>query len=236
MHRTRLYEQVGNNANESLMQHLAMVKRVAVHLKVRLPPMMELAELVQIGVIGLLEASRTYDPTKGVDFEDFAYNRIRGAIIDEVRRMSSMPRSAIANLKQHGDAAQALANQLGRAPRESELAEFTGKDLKEFQREGSHAQWYETVSMEVVPDEALSVAAGRSWEPEARVSESQTMDALQQAIEGLSEREKLVLSLYYSEGMNLKEIGAVIGVSESRVSQILSANVKKLRAKLGFEA
>ena len=187
-------------------------------------------------MIGLLEASRTYDPTKGVDFEDFAYNRIRGAIIDEVRRMSSMPRSAIANLKQHGDAAQALANQLGRAPRESELAEFTGKDLKEFQREGSHAQWYETVSMEVVPDEALSVAAERSWEPETRVSESQTMDALQQAIEGLSEREKLVLSLYYSEGMNLKEIGAVIGVSESRVSQILSANVKKLRAKLGFEA
>jgi len=83
MHRTRLYEQVRNDANESLMQHLAMVKRVAVHLKVRLPPMMELAELVQIGVIGLLEASRTYDPTKGVDFEDFAYNRIRGAIIDE---------------------------------------------------------------------------------------------------------------------------------------------------------
>jgi len=162
MHRTRLYEQVGNNANESLMQHLAMVKRVAVHLKVRLPPMMELAELVQIGVIGLLEASRTFDPTKGVDFEDFAYNRIRGAIIDEVRRMSSMPRSAIANLKQHGDAAQALANQLGRAPRESELAEFTGKDLREFQREGSHAQWYETVSMEVVPDEALSVAAESS--------------------------------------------------------------------------
>jgi len=74
MHRTRLYEQVRNDANESLVQHLAMVKRVAVHLKVRLPPMMELAELVQIGVIGLLEASRTYDPTKGVDFEDFAYN------------------------------------------------------------------------------------------------------------------------------------------------------------------
>ena len=123
MHRTRLYEQVGNNANESLMQHLAMVKRVAVHLKVRLPPMMELAELVQIGVIGLLEASRTFDPTKGVDFEDFAYNRIRGAIIDEVRRMSSMPRSAIANLKQHGDAAQALANREP-IPEEPQAARF----------------------------------------------------------------------------------------------------------------
>jgi RNA polymerase sigma factor for flagellar operon FliA len=90
--------------------------------------------------------------------------------------------------------------------------------------------------MEVVPDEALSVAAESSWEPEIRVSESQTMDALQQAIEGLSEREKLVLSLYYSEGLNLKEIGAVIGVSESRVSQILSSNVKKLRSKMGFDS
>ena len=235
MQRTRLYEQVGNDSNELIMQHLGMVKRVAVHLKVRLPPMMELPELVQIGMIGLLEASRTYDPTKGVDFEDFAFNRIRGAIIDEVRRMSSMPRSAIANLKQHGDAAQALANKLGRAPRQSELAEYTGKDLSELQRETRPAQWFETVSMEVVPEEALSVAAEASWEPEARVSEAQTMEAVQQAIESLSEREQLVLSLYYSEGLNLKEIGATIGVSESRVSQILSANVKKLRKHIGFD-
>lgn len=234
MQRTRLYEQVRNDGNDSLMQHLGMVKRVAIHLKVRLPPMMELNELVQIGVIGLLEASRTYDPTKGVDFEDFAYSRIRGAIIDEVRRMSSMPRSAIANMKQHGDAAQALANQLGRPPRESELAEYTGKELRELQREGSHAQWFETVSMEVVPEEALNVAAESSWEPETRVAEAQTMEALTDAIEGLSDREKLVLSLYYSDGLNLKEIGAVIGVSESRVSQILSANVKKLRAQMGL--
>lgn len=235
MQRTRLYEQVGNDPNEMIMQHLGMVKRVAVHLKVRLPPMMELPELVQIGMIGLLEASRTYDPSKGVDFEDFAFNRIRGAIIDEVRRMSSMPRSAIANLKQHSDAAQALANKLGRAPRQSELAEYTGKELGELQRETSHAQWFETVSMEVVPEEALSVAAEASWEPEVRVSDAQTMAALQEAIESLTDREKLVLSLYYSEGLNLKEIGATIGVSESRVSQILSANVKKLRKHIGFD-
>jgi RNA polymerase sigma factor for flagellar operon FliA len=235
MQRMRVYEQVRQDGNDAILQHVGLVKRVALHLKVRLPPMMELAELVQIGMIGLLEASRSFDPSKGVDFEDFAYNRIRGAIIDEVRRMSSMPRSAIANLKQHGEATQALANQLGRAPRESEVAAFTGKDLKEYQREGSHAQWYETVSMETVPDEAMSVSAGASWEPEARVAEAQLMDALQSAIGALPERDRLVLSLYYSEGMNLKEIGATIGVSESRVSQILSGNVKKLRATMGLD-
>lgn len=235
MHAMRMYEQVRQEGNDAILQHVGLVKRVALHLKVRLPPMMELPELVQIGMIGLLEASRTFDPGKGVDFEDFAYNRIRGAIIDEVRRMSTMPRSAIANLKHHSEASQALANQLGRAPRESEIAAYTGKDLKEYQREGSHAQWFETVSMETVPDEALNVAAGASWEPEARVAEAQLMDALQSSIASLPERDRLVLSLYYSEGMNLKEIGATIGVSESRVSQILSSNVKKLRLKMGLE-
>jgi RNA polymerase sigma factor for flagellar operon FliA len=234
MQRVRLYEQVGRDGNDAILQHVGLVKRVALHLKVRLPPMMELAELVQIGMIGLLEAARTYDPSKGVEFEDFAYNRIRGAIIDEVRRMSTMPRSAIANLKQHSEASQALANQLGRAPRESELAAFTGKDLRELQREGSHAQWYETVSMETVPDEALNVAASSGWEPETRVAEAQMMDSLQSAIAELPERDRLVLSLYYSDGMNLKEIGATIGVTESRVSQILSANVKKLRSMMGL--
>ncbi|MEN9775356.1 MAG: polymerase sigma factor FliA [Pseudomonadota bacterium] len=233
--RVTLYNQVRQEGNDALMQYVGLVKRVALHLKVRLPPMMELAELIQVGMIGLLEASRSYDPSKGIDFEDFAYNRIRGAIIDEVRRMSTMPRSAIANLKQHSEASQALANQLGRAPRESEIAAFTGKDLKDYQQEGSHAQWYETVSMEAVPEEALNVAAHSSWEPETRVSEAQTMSALQSAITDLPERDKLILSLYYSEGMNLKEIGATIGVSESRVSQILSGNVKKLRSKLGLD-
>lgn len=235
MQRMRVYEQVRQEGNDAILQHVGLVKRVALHLKVRLPPMMELSELVQIGMIGLLEASRSFDPSKGVDFEDFAYNRIRGAIIDEVRRMSTMPRSAIANLKQHGEATQALANQLGRAPRESEIAAFTGKDLKDFQREGSHAQWYETVSMETVPDEAMSVAAASSWEPETRVAEAQLMDSLQSAIAALPERDRLILSLYYSEGLNLKEIGATIGVSESRVSQILSGNVKKLRAMMGLD-
>jgi RNA polymerase sigma factor FliA len=237
MQRVRAYEQVASDGDDGtalVLKHLAMVKRVALHLKVRLPPFMELDELVQVGTIGLLEASRSFDASKGVDFEDFAFNRIRGAIIDEARRMSSMPRSAIANLKSHSKAAQALANQLGRAPRESELAAYMGKDLTSLQRDESHAQWFDTVSMETVPDEVLNVPGQDIGQPEQLVSEAQLMGLLTEAIGALPERDQLILSLYYSEGLNLREIGETLGVTESRISQILSANVKKLRASMGM--
>jgi len=237
MQRVRVYEQVASDGDDGtalVLKHLAMVKRVALHLKVRLPPFMELDELVQVGTIGLLEASRSFDATKGVDFEDFAFSRIRGAIIDEARRMSSMPRSAIANLKSHSKASQALANQLGRAPRESELAAFMGKDLSSLQRDESHAQWFDTVSMETVPDEVLNVPGQDIGQPEQLVSEAQLMALLAESIGALPERDQLVLSLYYSEGLNLREIGETLGVTESRISQILSANVKKLRATMGM--
>ena len=93
---TRLYEEVQNNSEALVMAHLGMVKRVALHLKVRLPPFMELDELIQVGMIGLLEAARAYNPSKGIEFENFAHSRVRGAILDEVRRLSFLPRSAVA--------------------------------------------------------------------------------------------------------------------------------------------
>jgi RNA polymerase sigma factor for flagellar operon FliA len=107
---TRLYAQVqsnheSHNAEEALvMAHLGLVKRVAMHLKVRIPPFMELDELIQLGMIGLLEAARAYDPTKGIEFENFAHTRVRGAMLDEVRRLSFLPRSAVAFNKSHGKA------------------------------------------------------------------------------------------------------------------------------------
>lgn len=238
MQRVRVYEQVaqgGDDGTALVLKHAGMVKRVALHLKVRLPPFMELDELIQVGMIGLLEAARSYDASKGVDFEDFAFNRIRGAIIDEARRMSSMPRSAIANLKSHSTAAQSLANQLGRAPRESELAEFMGKDLASLQHDESHAAWFDTVSMEAVPDEVLNVAAHHSSQPEHQVIEAEMMGLLADSIAKLPQRDQLILSLYYSDGMNLREIGETLGVTESRISQILSANVKKLRSMMGLQ-
>jgi RNA polymerase sigma factor for flagellar operon FliA len=235
---TRLYAQVqsnheSHNAEEALvMAHLGLVKRVAMHLKVRIPPFMELDELIQLGMIGLLEAARAYDPTKGIEFENFAHTRVRGAMLDEVRRLSFLPRSAVAFNKSHNETLHALSSELGRAPTQSELALFMGKELDDFQRERGQAKRFETYSMEVVSDEVMSMPGDSALQPEVMVEEAEFMDAVVDAIDELPEREKLVMNLYYVEELNLKEIGEVLGVSESRVSQILSTVVKKLRHTL----
>ena len=113
---TRLYQEVQNNSEALVMAYLGMVERGALHLKVRLPPFMEVDELIQVGMIGLLEAARAYDASKGIEFENFAHSRVRGAILDEVRRMSFLPRSAVAINKSHNEATHSLAAELGRTP------------------------------------------------------------------------------------------------------------------------
>ena len=229
----RLYEQTGDRGEEALiMEHMAMVKRIAVHLKARIPPFMEVDELVQVGMIGLIEAARSFNPTKGVAFESFAHTRIRGAMIDEVRRLSFLPRSAVAFNKSHSSASQALASELGRAPTQAELAEFMGMELDSFEKDRGAARQFETYSMEVVADEVMNLPEQTNRQPDAIVEEAEMMEALTDAIDSLPERDRLVISLYYVEELNLREIGEVLGVSESRVSQILSANVKKLRSQL----
>jgi len=227
-----LYEQVDNRHESLIMAHMPMVKRVAVHLKARIPPFMELDELVQVGMVGLIEAARSFDPTKGYEFEHYALSRVRGAILDEVRRQSFLPRSAVAFNKNENEAIHVLGAELGRAPTQAELAEYMGKDIDEFHRERGQAKRFETFSMEVVNDEVMRMPVDSAQQPDVMVEEAQFMQAVVQAIEHLPERERLVMSLYYVEELNLKEIGEVLGVSESRVSQILSTVVKKLRQQL----
>jgi RNA polymerase sigma factor for flagellar operon FliA len=227
-----LYEEVGNRHESLILTHMPMVKRVAVHLKVRLPPFMELDELVQVGMVGLIEAARSFDPAKGFEFEHFALSRVRGAILDEVRRQSFLPRSAVAFNKNENEAVHVLAAELGRAPNQAELAQFMGKEIGEFHKERGQAKRFETFSMEVVNDEVMNMPADSAMQPEVMVEEAQFMEAVVQAIDQLPERERMVMSLYYVEEMNLKAIGEILGVSESRVSQILSTVVKKLRHNL----
>jgi RNA polymerase sigma factor for flagellar operon FliA len=197
---------------------------------------MDLDELIQVGVVGLLEAAKSYDATKGVPFEHFAHSRVRGAIIDEVRRMSSLPRSAVAIHKQHNEEARQLSTSLGREPSQAEMAAALGKDVEDFQEERRKAAQFQTVYLEDVAEQALSVPDDSMRQPDVLAEESEFMSALVNAIGQLPERDQLVMSLYYQEELNLKEIGAVLDVSESRVSQILSANVKKLRKILGVGA
>jgi RNA polymerase sigma factor for flagellar operon FliA len=232
---TRLYEQISDNSEALVMQHLGLVKRVALHLKVRIPPFMELDELIQVGMIGLLEAARAFNPDKGVDFENFALSRVRGAILDEVRQLSYLPRSAVAFNKSESRATDALATELGRAPTQIELAEHLGDDIESFHKKRGNASRFETFSMEVVADEVMGIADERARQPEVIVEHADFMRAVTQAIAELPERDQLLMQLYYVEELNLKEIGEIVGVTESRVSQLLTATVKKLRATLQIE-
>lgn len=229
-----LYDQVGNRQEALIMNHMPMVKRVAVHLKARLPPFMELDELIQVGMVGLIEATRSFDASKGFEFEHFALSRVRGAILDEVRRLSSLPRSAVAFIKNENEATHILGAELGRLPTQAELAEFMGKEIDQFHRERDQSRRFETYSMEVVNDEVMNMPGENTQQPEVIVEENEFMAAVVREIDNLPERERLVMSLYYVEELNLKEIGAVLGVSESRVSQILSTVVKKLRQQLNI--
>ena len=227
------YQGHRNPTEHLVVEHMPMVKRVAVHLKPRLPPFMELEELIQVGMVGLIEAAQAFDTSKGEEFERFALARVRGAMVDEVRRLSSMPRSAVAFHRQEAEATRALATELGRAPRSSEVARHLGMELEEFHKERDAASRFETHSMEVLEQEAMGIADDALRQPQAIVEMEECIGVLGSAIGELSERERLVLNLYYVEELNLKEIGEVLEVSESRVSQILSATVKRLRATIG---
>ena len=232
-----MYDEVrkASQTNDELMQHIGLVKRVALHLKTRLPNFMELDELIQVGTIGLIEAAKSFDDSKGVDFEIFARTRIRGAILDQVRKLSYLPRSAIVNIREQNKATALLSGELGREPTQSELAGYMGKDLDSFHKERTHAHRFQTVSLESQLPDTVDMPAGDVNEPEANLEGGQMMEALADSIESLPEREKTIVSLYYVEEMNLKEIGAVLEISESRVSQILSNTIKRLRQHLDSE-
>ena len=231
------YQEVLNisKENDRLMEHIGLVKRVALHLKTRLPNFMEIDELIQVGTIGLIEAAKSFDNSKGVEFEIFARTRIRGAILDQVRKLSYLPRSAMVNIRDHNEATAALSSELGREPSQTELAEFMGKDLESFHKERTHAYRFQTVSLESQVMDDVEIPSNEINEPESELADAQLLNALEGSIESLPERDKTIISLYYVEEMNLKEIGAVLDISESRVSQILSSTVKKLRTHLKTE-
>lgn len=227
-----LYEQTRDHDDRLVVRHLGLVKRVALHLQARVPRFIELDDLMQAGMIGLLEAAKSFDPAKGSNFESFAYIRVRGAMFDEVRRMSYMPRSAVAIGKSHAQSEQDLTALLGRAPTQTELARHMDKDAESLQRERARAIHFDTTSIETLPEPVENISADDDMRPDVVVENADFMEALTAAIERLPEREKLVICLYYIEELNLREIGAVIGVSESRVSQILTATARSLRTTL----
>ncbi|MDA8705449.1 sigma-70 family RNA polymerase sigma factor [Litoricolaceae bacterium] len=159
--------------------------------------------------------------------EDEAANILKYMNPSEVQRLGAAMVSA-------ADLSQELATSLGRAPTQTELADFMGKDVSDYQKERSHAHQMLMVDSEAAEDEMLNAPAQQGYEPEEEVSDSMMMAQLTDSIAKLPERDQVIMALYYNEEMNLKEIGAVLDISESRVSQLLSANVQKLRKMMAL--
>jgi len=228
--------------NHLLAEHAPLVKRLAHQMKAKLPPSVEVDDLIQAGMIGLLDAVSRYEETHGAQFETYAVQRIRGAMLDELRSSDWLPRSMRQNMRKIEEAMNALQQRLGRPPNESEVAKQLKLSLTDYQEllnEGGGHQlvYYEDFHDGDGNEHFLDrYASDEEGDPLQTLMNSGFRSALIEAIEGLPEREKILMGLYYEQEMNLKEIGAVMGVSESRVCQLHSQAIARLRSTLREKA
>ncbi|WP_255992180.1 RNA polymerase sigma factor FliA [Chitinolyticbacter albus] len=233
-----LYRQTqASTEDDRVSAHAPLVKRIAYHLVSRLPASVDVEDLIQVGLMGLMEASRNFDPNAGVQFETFASQRIRGAMLDELRQADWMPRQARRNMREIEKEIHKLEQALGRAPTEGEVSGSLNLPLTEYQARladarGHQLVYYEDFGEEGGNDQLDHYTADERANPFEQMSDAGFRTMLVKGISELPEREQLVMSLYYDEELNLKEIGAVLGVSESRVCQLHSQAIARLRARL----
>lgn len=231
-----LYASVGGDTADDLIARCApLVKRIAYHLLARLPASVQVDDLIQAGMLGLLEATRRYDPTQGANFTTFAEPRIRGAMLDEIRKGDWTPRSVHRKAREVTAAIHAVEAASGREARDRDVAEQLGMTLAEYHETLADLRGQKLLSLDEPgadqENEAERIPAPNA-DPAEAVNRDYLLKLLASAIDLLPEREKLVLSLYYDEELHLKEIGAVLGVSESRVSQLHSQALARLRARV----
>ncbi|HEX5755773.1 MAG TPA: RNA polymerase sigma factor FliA [Arenimonas sp.] len=228
-------EREGSNArvNELVHRNAELVRRIAHHLAARLPSSVEVGDLIQAGMIGLLEAARHYDPDQGAAFETYASIRIRGAMIDEIRRGDWVPRSVHRRMRDASTATRAVEQRHGRAAKPDEVAAELGLAIGDYYHLLEDAARGQVFSLDAqIEAEGESRVAGAEPSPLRDLESGEFQVALAQAVDNLPEREKLVLSLYYEQELNLREIGAVLGITESRVCQIHGQAMLRLRARL----
>jgi len=230
------YALAGGMTPDTLVkQHAPLVKRIGLHLLGRLPDGVELDDLVQVGLIALLEAARQYTPTKGASFETYASIRVRGAMLDEVRSNDWAPRSVYKKQRQITAAMQAVENRTGNHAQAQDIADELGIPLDDYFVMVSTTASARMFSLDQADSESESVLdrqVDRSSNPVRDLESEEFHEEMVEAIRGLPEREGLVMAMYYDEELNLKEIGEVLGVSESRVCQIHGQALARLRARL----
>ena len=229
------------NREEVIKRYSPMIKYVANRIAMRLPPHIEVDDLISVGVLGLMDAISKYDSSRGAKFKTYAEFRVRGAILDELRAMDWVPRSIRQKASSVDKVVQALQAKLSRSPEDEEVAKEMGLSLDQF-----HDTLNETKSIPVFSLEDLGIAkesgeqqslldclAGKAdADPQTQIRLIELKEIIAKAIDALPEKERLMVSLYYYEELTMKEIGAVLEITESRVSQIHSKAVYRLRTKL----
>jgi len=230
--------------NDLLTLHAQLVKKLAHQMKAKLPPSVEVDDLIQAGMMGLLDAINRYEDTHGAQFETYAVQRIRGAMLDELRSSDWLPRSIRQNARKVEEAIHVLLQQLGRPPHEVEVAAQMKLSLTEYQDLLGDCGGHQLIYYEDFHDADGGhehfldryQTGQQSEDPLQNLINGGFREAVVESIRALPEREKILMGLYYEQEMNLKEIGAVMGVSESRVCQLHSQAIARMRSNLKEKA
>lgn len=228
-----LYDEVADQVNHDALiaQHADLVKKIAFHLLNRLPQSIQLQDLVQSGMVGLMEAARNYRTDKGCSFETFAGFRIRGAMLDDIRKGDWVPRSVYQNSRQISNAIHEVEQRTGREAKPEEIAKVLDVDLNKYYQMLGDTGGCDLFSLDDINIENAESINERD-NPASKIQRSEMKNLVKNLIKELPEKEQLVLSLYHNEELNLKDIGSILDVSESRVSQIHSQAIKRLRARI----
>ncbi len=236
-----MYTAKGQLDREAMIrQYVPLVRRLANHMIAKLPPNIEIDDLIQVGMIGLAEALSRFEASQGVQFETFATQRIRGAMIDELREGDWMSRGSRKSQKDIERAVHRLEQTLGRSPLESEIADSLDLSLSDYQSllarvRGTQLVYLEDMTGTGEDDNFLDRHAGDpDADPMQQLRDQRLRQSLVAAIKTLPEREQFIMSMYYEKDMNLKEIAAVLSITESRVCQLHSQSIARLRSKMRY--
>ncbi len=221
------------SSDELIREHAGLIKRIAQHLAARLPSTVEIDDLIQAGAVGLLESARRFDPSHGASFSTYATIRIRGAMLDQLRSYDWSPRSTRRKIREMSKAIQEIEMRTGSAAQPSEVASAMDMDPSEYGKLLQDSASFSLYSLDdLLERRGDSVFGSTAADPLDNLERRTARDELKAVIESLPEREQLVLSLYYDQECNLREIGEILNVSESRVCQIHGQTLARIRARL----